>query len=221
MNETINKALYSSGSGTAAEATRDIIREEIQYAHSSMVGIIKDFDADKQTATVQPAVKRIQITEDVKTITITDSSYPALVRVPVQFPGGGDWAITFPVSSGDECLLLFTDNSLDNWKKYGGEQEPSQWRRYHSMKDAIAVVGIRSPGQALSNFNTDDMEIRNTSGSTKFTIKDGEVSFNGDITVTGGDVVADGISLKGHNHTAGLYVDAEARPITGTSGDPI
>lgn len=45
------------------------------------------------------------------------------------------------------------------------------------------------------------------------------VKINDDVTVTGGDVVADGISLKTHTHSAGTYT-AGGDGVLGSSGGP-
>lgn len=47
-----------------------------------------------------------------------------------------------------------------------------------------------------------------------------KITANCDIEVTGGDVVADGISLKGHTHPAGDIVDSNSLPCSGNSGSP-
>jgi hypothetical protein len=63
--------------------------------HTSGPGIIQSFDAGKQTAVVAPVVEKWFRGKGFKPL-------PPLVDVPVQFPGGGGFVLTFPVAKGDE-----------------------------------------------------------------------------------------------------------------------
>ena len=69
--------------------------------------------------------------------------YPLLVNVPVAFPQAGAYSITFPVSKGDECIVLFSDLSIDNWWKYGNVQNPVEQRR-HDLSDGMAIMGVKN-----------------------------------------------------------------------------
>ena len=84
--------------------------------HTSMPGIIESFDPVTQTASIQPTIKRVFITREGITETLTLSNLPLLINVPVQFPRGGGSSLTFPVTKGDECLI-----------------------RFHSLSDATAI----------------------------------------------------------------------------------
>lgn len=197
------KAQSSINTSDTGAIIRQGYLNAIEDMNTSTIGKITSFNAEKQTATIQPLIRRLLYKDNGKSYEIVPADSPPLVNVPVRFPGSGGWSLTFPINEGDECLLIFTDKSIGLWKKYGGIQDQSHYKRSHSMRDAIAIVGLRSPADPLPQFNTDAPEIRSNDGSTKFTIKNGEVTFNGDINVTSGDVVADGISLKTHSHPAG------------------
>lgn len=53
---------------------------------------------------------------------------PILPDVPVVFPGGGGFALTFPVAAGDECLVVFASRCIDAWWQSGGVGEPMEPR---------------------------------------------------------------------------------------------
>lgn len=130
-------------------------------------GIIQSFDAAKQTATVQPA-----ITENIK-IGNRDAqamNLPILSDVPVQFPRAGGYSVTFPVKSGDECLLVFADMCIDGWWQSGGVQNQME-RRRHDLSDAIAIIGITSVPNAVTDYSTDAFQARSDDGSTYIEIK--------------------------------------------------
>lgn len=139
--------------------------------HTCLPGIIVSFDAQKQTAQVQPAIKRIFI--DVGPVDL-----PICVDVPVQFPRGGNFVLTFPVAPGDECLLVFSERAIDFWWDQGGVQLPSEFR-LHDLSDAFAIMGVSSKPKMVSNFSTDAAELRSLDGSTKVRLEGGQVFIGG------------------------------------------
>ncbi len=119
-------------------------------------GIIESFDADKQTASVQPAIKEnIQVgDEKAKAETL-----PILSDVPVCFPRAGGYCVTLPVEKGNECLLVFADMCIDGWWQSGGVQEQMETRR-HDLSDAIAIMGITSQPKKVEEYSKDKLQIR-------------------------------------------------------------
>jgi len=76
---------------------------------------------------------------------------PVIPSVPLVYPGGGGFVVTWPMTVGDEVLLVFSDDSLDKYLQVGGQSDidPADDRR-HSLTDAVAFAGIRSLGSATS-----------------------------------------------------------------------
>lgn len=112
------------------------------------VGIIESFDATKQVA-------KIQLVDNWVINTFTGRSenrIEPIVNCPVVFPYGTNGGITFPVTKGDECLVLFNDRNLQNWQMTGAITTPAT-QRMHSITDAIALVGISSVPNAIPDFN--------------------------------------------------------------------
>ena len=136
--------------------------------------MIQSFDPDTVTATVQPAVRCIARDNDGNT---TTGDYPLLVDVPVIFPRGGGCTLTFPVSAGDECLLIFADRCIDFWWQSGGIQEPVD-SRMHDLSDAFAIVGPQSQVHKISGISTSAAQLRTDDGAAFV-----EVAAGHDITV--------------------------------------
>ena len=70
---------------------------------TALPGIVQSFDPAAMTVSVQPAVAG-RISDEAGKAASVD--LPILPDVPVVFPGGGGFALTFPVAAGDECLVV-------------------------------------------------------------------------------------------------------------------
>lgn len=93
--------------------------------------------------------------------------YPVLIDCPVIILAGGAGALTFPVTPGDTCLILFNDKDIDNWW-YSGQKQPLNTPRKHAFTDAIALVGLRSRQNAITDYASDKTQLRY--GTTKVTL---------------------------------------------------
>ncbi len=133
---------------------------------TSCVGIIEVFNAELQTATVQPAIKAMIQNEQGQW---TTANLPLLLDVPVYFPSGGGCALTFPVAKGDECLVVFADRCIDSWWQSGGIQMPIS-SRSHDLSDGMCFVGFRSKPEKINNLSTTSTELRANDGLTKIAL---------------------------------------------------
>jgi hypothetical protein len=155
--------------GTQEEAHAAQIDGRLKDLHTCMPGIVASFDPVTQTASVQPAIKRIFTEKGAVNL-------PVCVDVPVAFPGGGDFFLTFPVKAGDECILLFSERAIDNWHVSGGTAPPAEYR-LHDLSDGLAIVGLNSQPHKIPAFNATDTEFRNRAGTTHVQIKpDGTIT---------------------------------------------
>ena len=179
--------------------------ESAKRMRVALPGRIVSFDDKTQTAHVQPQIKQVLVDGTVQDL-------PVLQDVPVQFPRGGGFVLTFPVAEDDECLLVFADRCIDGWWQSGEASEPMDYR-LHDLSDAMAVVGISSIPHAVQAFDTDAAALRLLDGSASLKLdKSGVITITGtklhiacpvefDQGMTGkGDVVSGGISLESHPH---------------------
>jgi Phage protein Gp138 N-terminal domain len=169
-------------SNVEEQATATAIDGALRHARTAMPGIIDSFDAEKQTVSVKPAIKAIHAPDDG-----TDPEWkemPLIVDVPIYFPGTAEFALTFPIKQGDECLLVICDRSIDLWHEKGDVQEFDDMRHHHTS-DAIAFVGLRSKPNVLSDYDEDNVQLRTADGDVAITIdKDGVITLAaGDSTV--------------------------------------
>lgn len=147
-------------------------RETAKYVNCMRVGIIQSFDAADQTVTVNIAQQRVAATAPDGTQTIVP--YPPLLKVPVQFPSGGGFTLTFPISPGDECLVLFHDREFDNWFT-SGQVVPPTSARVHDLSDGFALVGVRNATRSLGSVSTTTTQLRSDDGTTFVEIAGGGI----------------------------------------------
>lgn len=149
------------------EALRAAMDGRLAEVWTALPGIVQSFDPQAMTVAVQPSVKGVLTASDGTTRTVP---LPLLVDVPVVFPSGGGFTLTFPVREGDECLAVLASRCIDAWWQSGGVQEPLE-PRMHNLSDAFAFVGPFSQPRTLPDVSTEDVELRTDDGQAHVAIK--------------------------------------------------
>ena len=177
------------------EQLRAAIEGKLINLRVAIPGEIVDFNPKTQTATVQPT-----ITENIRVGTgeLEAANLPVLSDVPVQFPGGGGFALTFPVLPGDECLLVFADMCIDGWWQSGGVQNQMEKRR-HDLSDAMCLMGFSSVPKAVEDPSLDAIAIRNEDNSTHIELKNNGIFLKGNIFING-SLDVNGTDFDNHVH---------------------
>jgi hypothetical protein len=179
---------------------------------TSLPGILQSYDAEKLTATVQPAVQGRLRQEDG---TWKDVNLPLLLDCPVIFPAGGGFVFTFPLKKDDEGLVVFSSRCIDGWWYSGGVQKQARYRM-HDLSDGFFLPGCFSQARKIGNVNAAYPELRNVDGSIKFEVTETGFKVTGDLDVTGQVIAgfggADQVGLQTHKHMNG----ANQPPTPGT-----
>ena len=115
------------------EELQALKQDIFESLHCALPGTVVSFDAETQTAVIQPAVKTASCVE-----------LPVLRDVPVFMP------VSFEIQEGDACLVIFADRDIDAWFE-SGETEVPPSGRMHSLSDGFAFVGFRTRGDANEN----------------------------------------------------------------------
>lgn len=131
---------------TIVEAIDDLIDARLSEMQVAIPGRVESYNESDQSADVQPMVQRTYLKEDGSRGTET---IPVVPKVPVVFPGGGSYGVTFPLSKGDTVLLIFSQASIDKWLDSGRLSDPA-FDHHHDISDGIAIPGLRSFNSATS-----------------------------------------------------------------------
>lgn len=180
---------------------------------TSLPGIIESYDAAKMTCSVRIAIKALASRDGAYDWV----SMPKLVDVPVIFPNGGGFVLTFPVTAGDECLVMFSSRCIDSWWQLGGEQPPFEYRM-HDLSDGFALLGPRSQPRKVPSPSTTSVELRSEDGTavvqinaakeiklvspTKVRIEAPDVEIDGAVAITGSALTHNGVNV-GSTHIHG------------------
>lgn len=145
-------------------------------------GRIIEFFPETQTATVIICAERVTHSSQ-ETHKLTDRG--VIEGVPVHTPSGGGWAITFPIKTGDTCLLLFSQVGYDHWfyedRDTAGTladlPSPHLYRQFEE-DDGFAFVGINTLKRVIKDYHPTDSQWRGPDSALQV------ISLNDDKTIT-------------------------------------
>lgn len=135
---------------------------------TALPGIVQSFDPSAMTVSVQPAVQGSVRDENGKSKNV---QMPLLVDVPVVFPCGGGFSLTYPIREGDEALVVFSSRCIDGWWQ-GGEAAPPPDGRMHDLSDGLAIIGPRSQATKLDPVvDIENVQLRTDDGKASLTMR--------------------------------------------------
>ena len=127
------------------EELQALKRDILSSMYCALPGTVVSFDAESQTAVIQPAVKHRPMSSRAERSDVEGSpssvSMPLLRDVPVFMP------VSFEINPGDACLVIFADCDIDAWFENGEVEVPASGRM-HSLSDGFAFVGFRTRGNS-------------------------------------------------------------------------
>jgi len=142
------------------EALRVALDGHQAQVWTALPAIIDSFNPVAVTCVAQPSIKAQVRAPDGSMQWV---ALPLLLDCPVVFPRGGGCTLTFPVSKGDECLIVFASRCIDAWWSSGGIQVQSEFRM-HDLSDGFALPGPFSQATKISNISTTAAQLRSNDG---------------------------------------------------------
>lgn len=136
------------------EEIENKIQNMMNGIHTAIPGVINDYDPSSNTATVTPTGRyKVPDGEEI--------DFPPISDVPIIFPQSCNQkiSIAFPVSAGDGCLIIFSEQELDYFQ-YG----ESSSDLHHDLTSAIAIPGL---------FNTSSEAIRKANKHNGLVLQNG------------------------------------------------
>lgn len=88
----------------------DAAQQALRNINCCLIGTIVSFDSSKQTARI--AVNFQKVLDKVPVGRPQIFNYPTLVDCPVFSLFGGQHYMTFPITAGDTCIILFNERPL-------------------------------------------------------------------------------------------------------------
>ena len=119
-------------------AVRFAIKQAFKGINTCLPGLVLDYDRGTRRATVQPALS----------IMTTDGRFiprAPVPNVPVVFPSGGGFSLSFPLHDGDPVLLVYSQRGLSGWKITHDQSPPDRISLFDAA-DAIAIPGFGPVG---------------------------------------------------------------------------
>jgi hypothetical protein len=165
----------------------------------ALPGIVKSFNAEKQTVAVNLAIQEsIVLNQQQQNMQI-----PALLDVPLVLPRAGGFTLTMPVQAGDECLVIFADMCINQWWQnaatgpdgqgnYSGQVQEKL--RRHDLSDGFAILGTWSQPNVLQNYDTARPQLRNDAGTVYIAIDDTTITLDGLLALSGTPVPSSTLS---------------------------
>lgn len=151
------------------------IKRILSELNVSLPADVVSYDKSRQSASVQPLIKR-KYTKETNPVLL-----PIIPDVPVQWmvTNGGKSGIRLPLVKGDWGRIVCCQRSISDWlvSDDGKAQDPES-ERTHDLSDAVFIPGIRPFGKAFTDGGDDDLIVKND----KLTITvdaTGKISFQG------------------------------------------
>lgn len=196
----------SETSNNPVEALMGLVKSHLLDVNTALPGVIVSYS--NGIAKVAPSVKKRFADGDIL-------NYPIIPNVRVCWPSfvGGLAGIKGPVKPGDRCLLVFSQQAIDN----------SDDRRMFDLQDAYAImVDLGNVNQAGDSVNNDDMTmffgeahiritstgVLNINAPGGINIDSTTTTFNSNIDHTVGSMTSLGKKVDGTHTHSGVQAGA-------------
>jgi hypothetical protein len=151
---------------TISDETMELIMDQATAeTRTALPGVIKEYDPDTQTCKVRPVIDTPVKDPDTGEVVLEEQ--PTIPNCPVAWESSNSASasITFPLSPGDECLIIWCEKAVDAWMSKGGDGNEPVELRQHDDSDAIVFPVLRSLPNALDDLAVDGDSIVIRAGS--------------------------------------------------------
>jgi hypothetical protein len=124
---------------TLSEVLTDYVAQGLGDLLIALPGTVVIYDPATRQATVKVSVQLKSQDPNAE----TEDAFrdlPQIGGVPVVFPGGGGYSVLFPITPGDNVLLIVCSSAIEEWLSLGTTLQSSN--RRHSLSDCVAIPGL-------------------------------------------------------------------------------
>ncbi len=177
--------------GEFVEQVKETMKASLDQVHTCVPGKVVSFDASTCQATVLPSMK-------IKKPNGEMLDYPQITGVPVVFPQSSAQGVTiaYPVKAGDGCLILFSEQALDQFLY---DRDTGTDLKF-DLSNAVAIVGLFAKGNSVMAEATNSNAVIVDAQGTRVKVKSGlvqidaaTVTINGNVTVNGNFTTQGGV----------------------------
>lgn len=130
--------------------------------HTGFPARVRSFDASTQTCEVEPVIRRVLPSTDDDEPDTTEA-LPILQSVPILYPRGGSFAMSWPLSAGDVVYVVIAEGDLSQWFATGEVSDPGVATR-HALSGAIAIPGLFHRATVNASASATDLRIERSGG---------------------------------------------------------
>ena len=192
------------------------VRRHLDGLFTAFPARVKEYSVATQKCDADPQIHHTFIGADGERIS---EVMPRLTDVPVMFPRGGGFGVTFPIQTGDYVLIVVSQFSLGLWLTNAQKGDPGNLTQY-SLAGAIALPGLYPDPNALVDLaDATNMKLGSDEGM-QITITDSQVQVGGssDAAALASKVNELLTAYNAHTHPHGDPVTGPtASTVTGTS----
>jgi hypothetical protein len=168
-----------------ADLLQTAVETGLADVHTAMPGQVVRVvpDGQQQLVDVRPCLRRAVPTDD-GTAPFVEEDLPILPRVPVGYPQGGGFFLSWPLKPGDFVTLVFAERSIDRWLATASKARQAAVSTgdvgMHTLDGAIALpVGPAPLANLLQGVSADDLVIGVSGGDAIRIQPDGTIVFGG------------------------------------------
>ncbi len=130
--------------------------------HTGFPARVRSFDHATQTCEVEPLIRRVLPATDDDEADATEA-LPILQSVPILYPRGGGFAMSWPLTAGDVVYVVVAESDLSQWFFSGEVSDPGIGTR-HGLSGAIAIPGLFHRSTVNASASATDLRIERAGG---------------------------------------------------------
>lgn len=138
------------------------------------------------TVTVTPVIQKVRVNG-------TTYTMPSIVGVPILYANSAGYSVTFPLTVGDEGILIVQQRDISKFMTLSAISPPIVLRQ-HDLADSVFLPTAISNKERPTIQNSDGLELIDKAGGAKIQLVGGNVNLTGTLFING-------VPYLAHTHT--------------------